>query len=163
MFNLYLSHWSVCGCLLLQFLKGSCCCFFKKIHCEKYIYIISFYAEKIVLETSALLGIFSCLIWISLGVLPSWRPRCSFPPGIGRALSPEGVTTCFKRRSESPSCICRVSNSFSLKYLVCPGAHSELCYCKANRLIILGTLACFSKKQASGVLMLKELLSEGKL
>lgn len=96
----------------------------------------------------------------------SWRPafletEILLSSGYSGALSPEDVMTCFRRMSESPSCTCQFSNSFSLKYLVCPGAYSELCYYKANRLIILGTLACFSKKQASRVLMLNELLSEG--
>ena len=88
--------------------------------------------------------------------------RMLLPLSIGRACSPGGTRTCLGRRTESPSCACRFSNSFSLKYAVCQlpyvgVACSDLRYYKANMLSTLGTLASFSKKQASAVLMLKQL------
>ena len=46
----------------------------------------------------------------------------SDPQGGHLSHETRGLMTCFKGRSESPSCTCDFSNYFSLKYSICQGA-----------------------------------------
>lgn len=87
----------------------------------------------------------------------SWSPSLleikMFVPSEDR----EGSSTprsspCFRERSASPCCTYCFSISFSLKYSTWHHICSELRHCKANMLIIPGTLEWFCEKQSSGIL-----------
>ena len=87
----------------------------------------------------------------------SWSPSLleikMFVPSEDReGSSTPGSSPCFRERSASPCHTYCFTISFSLKYSTWYHICSELRHCKANMLIILGTLEWFCEKQASGIL-----------
>ena len=87
----------------------------------------------------------------------SWSPslleiKMPAPSEDREGSSTRRSSTCFRERSVSPCCTYCFSIFFSLKYSTWHHICSELGHCKANMLIILGTLEWFGEKQASGIL-----------